>query len=196
MPRQVWPVRVIKAAASRPRRPRSTPLVRSAAVGRAIVEKIEGKNFRRGEVAVFDALRQRVFVNRLAEISDVIGQDAFIVAQERQSRRRVGGRFRLFLGGKDQFARRGREADLNRVRVALQDDGPLPPSGAVALVNDDMAEGIFRGSGEGGSWPWLRRKRGQASDRSQCERGRCARGSSRPLRKPPPRRRRKHCQRR
>jgi hypothetical protein len=95
-----------------------------------------------GQVAVFDALGHVVFVDRLAEIADVVGGD-------------LGVGLRLFGGGAVfELARGGGEADLDGVGVAGEDLGPLAPGGAVALVDDDVAEivlGVEGGQKVGGA---------------------------------------------
>ncbi len=88
-------------------------------------------DFARGEVAVLDALRHVVFINRLAEVFAVVGIDL-----------QVGGCLLGFLGDFD-FARRGGEANLHGVRVAREHLRPFAPCGAMALINDDVAEIIF-----------------------------------------------------
>ena len=47
------------------------------------------------------------------------------------------------LVGLFQLARRGGQTDVDGVGVALQHLGPAAPGGAVALVDDDDAEGIL-----------------------------------------------------
>ena len=82
-----------------------------------------------GEIAVFLGLDQRVFVDRLAEILVVVGGDLLVLGR---------GVLRFL-----QLARRGGEADVDGVGVALEHLRPAAPGGAVALVDDDDAEGIL-----------------------------------------------------
>ena len=86
-------------------------------------------DFAGGEVTVFLRLNQGVFVDRFAKILAVVGSDFLIVG---------AGVFGFF-----QLARRGGQADVNGIRVALQNLRPAPPGRAVALVDDDDAEGVF-----------------------------------------------------
>jgi len=83
-------------------------------------------DFAGGEVAVLDALRQRVFVHRFAEVADVVGAD-----------------LQVFLGA-GEFARSGGEADLEGVRIAGEDFRPGAPGRAVAFVDDDVTEVVLR----------------------------------------------------
>src|SRR5437667_1540197 len=54
----------------------------------------------------------------------------------------VGGDFLGSLGDLN-FARRGSQANLHGVGISGEDLRPFAPRGAVALVNDDVAEIIF-----------------------------------------------------
>ena len=87
-------------------------------------------DFAGGEVAVFLRLNQRVFIDRLAKILVVVGGDLGVF---------VGLGLRLA-----KLARRGGQADVNRLGVALEHLGPLAPGGPMTLVDDDDAEGVFR----------------------------------------------------
>lgn len=72
------------------------------------------------------------FVNGLAEVLFVVRADARVV-------------LRLLRVLLDLQLTRGRgEPDLNGVPVALQHFVPLAPCGAMALVDDDMAEAVRR----------------------------------------------------
>ncbi len=95
-----------------------------------VQEDITLDHFTGSQVAVIHPLRHVIFIDRLAEIMDVVGCDLLV--------------FRAFVPiDPGQLARCGGQADLDRLRVALQDQRPLAPGRAVALVHDDVGEIIF-----------------------------------------------------
>ena len=98
-----------------------------------VVEEVVGLDLRRGEVAIRHALQVGVFVGRLAEVVEVVGQQATVFLD-------LAAGFVVLRLGHPNLARRGGEADLNGVLVVLQDDKPVAPGGAVAFVNDDDIE--------------------------------------------------------
>ena len=87
----------------------------------------------RGKIAVLHGLGDGVLVDGLAEVVAVVGGDAQVVDVVDIERIVVNV----------NVARRGGEADLHRVGVALEHFAPLAPGGAVALVDDDVAEVVF-----------------------------------------------------
>ena len=99
----------------------------------AVVVDVVLLDLARREVAVRNALLVGVFVNGLAEILQVVRQQAPVFLDLFGELARL--HFRQL-----ELARRGGEADLNRLAVLLQDDEPLAPSRAMALVNDDDIE--------------------------------------------------------
>jgi hypothetical protein len=95
-----------------------------------IDRRLEPHDLAGSEIAVFLCLDQRVFVHRFAKVREVVSGDFRIV--------------RRLLLGLAQLARGGGEADMNGVRVTLEHFGPTPPCRAVALIDNDDGEGIFR----------------------------------------------------
>ena len=99
----------------------------------AIVVDVVLLDLARCQVAVRDTLLVGVFVNGLAEVLQVVRNQAAVFLDLFSELARLD--FRQL-----ELARRSREADLNRLAVLFQDDKPLAPSRAVALVNDDDIE--------------------------------------------------------
>ena len=104
---------------------------------RETIEGVSGPDIRlddlhRGKIAVLHGLGDGVLVDGLAEVVAVVGGDAQVVALV--DIKRVAG---------VDVARRGGEADLHGVGVALEHFAPLAPGGAVALVDDDVAEVVL-----------------------------------------------------
>ena len=92
-----------------------------------------------GQIAVLLRLDQRVGIDRLAEVGDVVGADALVLGGCRLDVRRQ----RPVPARRTQLARRGGQADLDRLRIALKHRRPAPPGRAVALVDDDDREGVL-----------------------------------------------------
>ena len=99
-------------------------------VGSKVYGRLEADDFTSRQIAVFLCLNQRVFINRLAKIFEVVSGD-------------FGIGDGLLLGFA-QLAWRGGQANLDGFRVAPQHFRPSPPSRAVAFVDDNHRESVFR----------------------------------------------------
>ena len=95
-----------------------------------IYGRLEADDFTSRQITVLLGLNQGVFIHRLAKILEVIGFDFGI-----------GGGLLFALA---QLALRGGQADMDGIGIALQHFRPTPPSRAVAFVNDNHREGVFR----------------------------------------------------
>src|SRR5690242_3691610 len=100
----------------------------------AAVEKDATRhNFAGRKVAVIDPLADVVGVYRLTEVGDIVRRDFGI-----------GACFGAVLCRRVyQLPWRGCEADVCRLRIAGQDLRPFVPCRAMALIDDDVAEGVL-----------------------------------------------------
>ena len=85
------------------------------------------------QITVILACADGIFIDRLAKVLEIMGGDLFILFPP----------FRILFAAADNSGGSG-QAYMNSVRVIFENNTPFTPGTAVAFVENDMAEIIFR----------------------------------------------------